>query len=239
MKIRNKHLVRAASRLGGGLAHALVRTVRIRYKCLGPVVVPAPAIPPDKRYVFSAWHETLLLPAIYFGHPDVAVLVSRHADGQLLTGMIEATGMGMVQGSTNRGGIEAVRQLINGTAGRRHLIVTTDGPRGPRRVVQAGIVYIASRTGMQIVPTGVGYYRPWRFKSWDRFAIPKPTTKARILLGEPITVPPGVKSDGLEDYRQKVQAEMDRLTAAAEQWAETGRLELPDGPTQPTTPSIR
>jgi lysophospholipid acyltransferase (LPLAT)-like uncharacterized protein len=227
MKIRNRHVIRVASWLGGGLARTLVRSVRTEYHCVGPTVVPAPAIPADKRYVFSAWHETLLLPALYFGHPDVAVLVSRHADGQLLTAMIESTGMGMVQGSTNRGGIEAVRQIVNGTAGRKHLIVTTDGPRGPRRVVQPGIVYIASRAGMQIVPTGVGYYRPWRFNSWDKFAVPKPTTKARILLGEPITVPATVKSDGLEAYRKTVQAEMDRLTAAAEQWAETGRLQLP------------
>lgn len=233
MKIRNRHLIRAAGWTGSRLARTLVGTVRTEHRCLGPVVAPAPDVPPGARYVFSAWHETLLLPAIRFGHPDVAVLVSKHADGQLLTALIESTGMGLVQGSTNRGGIEAVRRIIGGTDGRRHLIVTTDGPRGPRRTVQGGIVYIASRTGMAVVPTGVGYDRPWRASSWDRFAVPRPFSSARILLGEPIPVPADLRANAMEPYREAVQAEMDRLTAAAEAWAETGKLELPAATLQP------
>ena len=60
----------------------------------------------------------------------------------------------------------------------RHLAVTPDGPRGPRRVVQPGVVYLASRTGMRIVPIGVGHRRPWRMKSWDSFRDP-----AAVLAG--------------------------------------------------------
>jgi hypothetical protein len=41
-----------------------------------------------------------------------------------------------------------------------------------------------------------------------------------------VAVPPGLRSAGLEEYRLLVQAEMDRLNAAAERWAETGRLEI-------------
>ena len=55
-----------------------------------------------------------------------------------------------------------------------HLVITPDGPRGPRRQVQAGMVYLAARTGVPIVPVGIGYDRPWRTKSWDRFAVPRP-----------------------------------------------------------------
>src|SRR5207302_49656 len=97
---------------------------------------------------------------------------------------------------------------------------------GPRRVVQPGAVYIASRTGMKLIPVGIGYHRPWRLKSWDRFAMPKPFARARCILGEPIIVPPNLRTAGLEEYRQRVQVEMDRLNAAAEAWAATGRLYL-------------
>ena len=115
----------------------------------------------------------------------------------------------------------------------RHVVVTPDGPRGPRRVVQQGPVYVASRTGMKVVCAGIGYRRPWRLDSWDRFAVPRPFTAARILIGEGMVVPPGLKATQLEPYRLRVQAEMDRLNAAAEAWAETGRLELPPADAAP------
>src|SRR5205807_4997169 len=128
-----------------------------------------------------------------------------------LGSLITSLGMGMVEGSATRGGIEAVRKLTREHHPWRHLAVTPDGPRGPRRVVQPGIVYVASRTGMRIVPAGVGYRRPWRAGSWDRFALPKPFSRARCLTAEPIAVPGSLRSTELEPYRLRVQAEMDRL----------------------------
>ena len=81
---------------------------------------------------------------------------------------------------------------------------------------------------MKIVPIGVGYNRPWRFKSWDRFAVPKPCSRAKCVTGEPIVVPPKLRAEQLEPYRLIVQAEMDRLSGIAENWAITNRLIVPD-----------
>lgn len=230
MKIRNKHLIRAAGWLGTRFARGLVGTLQFKVQCLGAVSAPVPAIPAGPRYAYALWHENLLLPAVALGHPDLAVLISKHADGQILASLIESMGMGLVLGSTNRGGIEAVRSILNGTAGRRHLVITTDGPRGPRRVVQPGIIYMASRTGMEVIPVGTGYYRPWRAKSWDRFAIPRPGSRARQIQGVPIPIPPKLKAEELEVYRVKVQAEMDRLTLMAERWAESNRCDFAGEP---------
>ncbi|HVK17493.1 MAG TPA: lysophospholipid acyltransferase family protein [Fimbriiglobus sp.] len=238
MKIRNKHLLRAAGWLATRSTRALIKTLRHEYRPLGPVVAPADRVPPGTRYIYCIWHEYLLLPTAKYGHPELSVLISKHADGQLLGSLIQAMGMGMVLGSTNRGGIEAVRQLVNGEGARRHLVITPDGPRGPRRVLQPGIVYVASRTGMQIAPIAVGYDRPWRAGSWDRFAVPRPRSRVRLVTDQPITVPPGVRSDELERYRLLVQAEMDRLTIAAEQWAETNRFEAPALPAEPAAPRL-
>lgn len=230
MKIRNKRLVQAAGWLGGRLAIGLVRSLRTQERCAGEVQRTHSIPPPGPRCIYCIWHENLLLPAIIKGGSDLAVLISKHADGRLLGGLIDAIGMEQVQGSTNRGGVEAVRQLVRGEAGRRHLAVTPDGPRGPRREVQSGIVYVASRTGMQIVPVGVGYRRPWRLGSWDRFAIPKPGTAAKLVYGDPIPVPDRLRTAELEPYRLVVQAEMERVSSIAETWAETGRY--------PTIPAI-
>jgi lysophospholipid acyltransferase (LPLAT)-like uncharacterized protein len=231
MKIRNKHLVGAAGWLSARVVAGLFRTVRYDHRA--PAV--ADRLTSPDRYVFSIWHEYLLLPTVKYGGPDIAVLISAHADGQILGGLIRMTGMDMVLGSTNRGGVEAVRQLVKPDAPWRNVAVTPDGPRGPRRVVQPGVVYIASRTGLKVAPIGVGYDRPWRVGSWDRFAVPKPGSRVRAVTAEPIAVPPKLRSDELEPYRLKVQAEMDRLTDVAERWAATNKLDL--GPRdQPASP---
>src|SRR5262249_29020512 len=190
--IRNRRLVAATGWLATRFARGLFRTLRFEYRPLGPEVRPWAAAP-GERLIYCIWHENLLLPSLYFGHPSIAVLISKHADGQILGSLISAMGMGMVCGSTNRGGVEAVRKLVGENVPWRHLAVTPDGPRGPRRVVQPGIVYVASRTGMKIVPVGVGYRRPWRAGSWDRFALPRAFTRAPGLTREANAVPGGLR----------------------------------------------
>jgi lysophospholipid acyltransferase (LPLAT)-like uncharacterized protein len=228
VKIRNRHLLRAAGWTAAQLAKGLLHSLRHEFRCLGPNVLPGQHDNPD-RFIYATWHEHLLLPTVRHGHPNSAVLISGHADGQLLGSLIGAVGMGMVVGSSTRGGVEAVRQIVRPDFPWKHLSVTPDGPRGPRREVQPGVVFVASRTGMKIVPLAAGFHKPWRLKSWDRFAIPRPFSRGRCVFGEPIAVPPNLRSAALEEYRRQVQAAMDRTSEAAERWADTGRLTLPAG----------
>ncbi len=239
MKIRNRHLVRLAGGLGSVLIRGLVKTLRVEMRALGDVAPPADTVPAGRRVALALWHESLILPAVRCGHPEIAVLISKHADGQMLASLIRSLGMGLVMGSTNRGGVEAVRQILDHNAGCRHLCVTVDGPRGPRRVVQPGIVYAASRCGMELLPSGIGYQRAWRARSWDRFAVPQPGCRAKLLVGAPLGVPAGLGTAGLEQYRVWLQAELDRLTLAAERWAVTGRLDVPPATPVPTVVARR
>ncbi|CAN5523073.1 hypothetical protein BH11PLA2_BH11PLA2_21900 [soil metagenome] len=225
MKIRNRHLIRFAGQSGGLFAQGLVRT--LRYEDYFSSINIDPRCLPDAcsdRLIYLFWHENILLPIVKFGHPSVSVLISKHADGQLLGRLIESVGMGMVTGSTNRGGVEAVRKLIDPKSSNRHLSITPDGPRGPRRIVQPGVVYIASRTGMKIACVGIGYHNPWRARSWDRFAIPKPCSRVKLVASEPIAIASGLKSHELEQQRLRIQNEMDRVNKVAENWAETNKL---------------
>ena len=141
MKIRHPLMVKAAGRLTAGFARGLGGTLDFDFRCVGATTAPLSAIPPGPRYAYAVWHEYLMLPTVKFGHPDLAALVSKHADGQILAELLAAVKIGVVAGLTNRGGVEAVRGLVAGTAGRRHLVVTPDGPRGP-----AGWSSRASRT---------------------------------------------------------------------------------------------
>jgi lysophospholipid acyltransferase (LPLAT)-like uncharacterized protein len=226
VKIRNRHLVWAAGYLGAAVARGLVRSLSLRLHFIGSDVGDR-RLEHSDRFIYCVWHDSLLLPVARFGGPDLAALISSHADGQILGGLIKAMGMEMVLGSTTRGGVEAIRQLTRAEGPRRNLAVTPDGPRGPRRVIQQGIIYIASRTGMKIVPVGVGYRNPWKLRSWDRFAVPKPFSRACCIAGEPMSVPPNLRGTGFEDHRRIVQFEMDRVNAAAEEWASTNKLHIP------------
>jgi lysophospholipid acyltransferase (LPLAT)-like uncharacterized protein len=222
MKLRNPWLIKAAGFAGTVLARWWVGTLRFRYRHLGPETVNPKWVTTAERFIYALWHENMLLPTFQFSRDQVRVLISRHADGQLLAEVLGRLGVATVRGSPTRGGVEAVRRILRDN-GRTHLAVTPDGPRGPRRRLHPGIVYLAARTGMPIVPGGIGYDRPWRLKSWDRFAIPRPWTRATCVTAPPVVVPAGAAGEGLEPYRLRAEEALLDVSAIAERWAETGR----------------
>jgi hypothetical protein len=104
-----------------------------------------------------------------------------------------------------------------------NLNLLPDGPRGPRRTMSFGTIYLASRLGIPIVCMGYGAHRPWRARSWDRFAIPRPFSRCRTIVGPPLSVPPDLDRDDLERYRDWFEKLMNWLTLRAELWADSGR----------------
>jgi lysophospholipid acyltransferase (LPLAT)-like uncharacterized protein len=107
--------------------------------------------------------------------------------------------------------------------GAAHLAITPDGPRGPRRQVQQGLVYLAARTGMAIVPVGIAFSKAWRMRSWDCFAMPKPWSSAVCVTCEPIEVPGDTDRAQLITYTERVVNAMQHVGELAERWAASGR----------------
>lgn len=172
-----------------------------------------PADARHRRYIYAFWHESLLFPTRL--RTKAHVLISHHADGELITQVCRRLGFDVVRGSSTRGGARALRELI-AVSRHSHLVVTPDGPRGPRRRVQPGVVFLASQTGLPIIPCGIAYQRCWRARSWDSFAVPFPGTRAVAIAGRPIVVPPGLKRKQLEEVRCHVEERMLAVTAEAE-----------------------
>ena len=172
-----------------------------------------------KIYVF--WHENILMPLHLRGRSNIAMLLSRHADANILDRVARMMGFGVVRGSTFRGGSTALRELAE-RAASENLTITPDGPRGPRRRLAPGCVFLASTLGIPIVAMGLGYARPWRLGTWDRFAIPRPFSRARGIVSRAIHVPPELDRDGIERYRQGVEAILSHLSDEAEAWATAG-----------------
>jgi hypothetical protein len=130
-------------------------------------------------------------------------------------------GFGVVRGSTFRGGTTALRELAD-RAATGNLTITPDGPRGPRRRLAAGCVFLASTLQIPIVALGVGYQRPWRFGTWDRFAMPRPWTRARSVVSRAVSIPPDLDREGIEHHRAGVERLLLHLSDDAEAWAESG-----------------
>lgn len=177
------------------------------------------ASPTPRIYVF--WHEYILLPLAVRGHCKLTMLLSKHRDADILFRLAHHMGFECVRGSSYRGGAAALMELSR-VGKHMHMAITPDGPRGPRRTLAQGAVYLASVMGLPIVPMGLGYDRPWRLKSWDRFAVPRPFSRARGIVGPEVFIPPNLERAELEVRRQGVEQLLNELTTEAESWAASG-----------------
>lgn len=176
----------------------------------------------DQPRIYVFWHENILVPLYLRGHCDLAMLLSKHRDADVLARMAYHMGFDCVRGSSNRGSAAALLDMTR-RGKRMHLTITPDGPRGPRRKLAIGPVYLASRTGLPIVPLGLGADRPWRAKSWDRFAVPRPFSQVRGIIGPEVYIPADLNRDELEVRRQSVERLLTDLTVEAEEWATSGK----------------
>ena len=221
MKIRRSWMIQTLVMLGFWFLRALLATVFCKYWRTGRDFRPY-VLKPHQRVIYAMWHEYLLVPIIHFHHPRACLLISQHADGSIVAEICKHLRMATMRGSSTRGGVEAVRRLLK--PGRtRMLAVTPDGPRGPRRQVHPGVIYLASRLGWPIIPVGFGYRNPWRLKSWDRLAVPKPYSRAAMVTAKPLLVPADLDRDALETYRRKLEDTLIDLTAKAERAAASGK----------------
>jgi len=190
----------------------------------------------QKIYLF--WHEYILSPFYLRGNCNLAMLLSRHRDAEILSYAAKHMGFETVRGSTNRGGVAAIRQLLDKSR-RMHLTITPDGPRGPRRRMAPGPVYLASKLGLPLVLVGFGYDRPWRVNSWDRFAIPRPFSRVRWIMSPEIHVPPDLDRGGLDHFRGGAERLLNRLTSEAETWAKSSTRRIGEQSLHPVLRPLR
>jgi lysophospholipid acyltransferase (LPLAT)-like uncharacterized protein len=166
--------------------------------------------------VYAFWHCLLLVLTHHHRREGIAVLVSRHRDGELIARIIERLGYVTARGSSTRGGEAGVRGLLKGARQGRCLGITPDGPRGPAEQVKEGLVYVAARSGLPVVPIAVGVQSAWVMRSWDRFRVPRPFARIRIMHGAPISVAVA-EGQSLEAQRLLLERAIAEQTAVARQ----------------------
>src|SRR5262245_25788446 len=152
--------------------------------------IDRPSPPGGGPFVIALWHGRLaMLHQLRIGNRPLVALISSHRDGQLISKCAWYYNIRTVTGSSTRGGISAVRQLLRLTREGHSLIITPDGPRGPRMHVNKGIVEIARLSGLPILPAAIGSTGK-ELKTWDHFLVPAPFSRVAIRWGEPLHVFP-------------------------------------------------
>src|SRR6188508_1922576 len=168
-----------------------------------------------QHIILAFWHaQQLMIPTGYRG-TGANVLISQHQDGEIIARIVSRFGHCAVRGSSTRGGALALRELIRLGRSGADLVVTPDGPKGPRQVAKLGVVQLAKVTGLPIVPLAFACSTRQLFASWDHFMVPYPFSRGVFLYGKPMFVPREGDGPALEASRLALERELNRLTKEA------------------------
>ena len=194
--------------VGFRLLQLWVRTLRYEIDDRAGVI----GKPTDQNYIGALWHNRLLIfPFVlrrFFSNRRGAALISASRDGELLADAITRFGFDVVRGSSSRLGASAILQLTDVLASGRDVVITPDGPRGPPYELGPGIIFLAQKSGAAVLPVNMEYSSCWRLKSWDRFVLPRPFAKIRVIIGQRHRVRSTNTVDDFEAERLRLQDAM-------------------------------
>jgi lysophospholipid acyltransferase (LPLAT)-like uncharacterized protein len=159
-----------------------------------------------QHWIYATWHNNTLINAYLLQGQDLVSMVSSSNDGRLAARLLSLMGNKTISGSTTRGGAKVLLSMIKAIQSGNNGAITPDGPRGPRYHLQPGIIVIAQKTGVPLVPLHVEATRQWVFeKSWDHHKLPKPFSRLVISIGKPFQVPATLSTMDLEHYRHRFE----------------------------------
>jgi lysophospholipid acyltransferase (LPLAT)-like uncharacterized protein len=164
------------------------------------------------RPIQAFWHDRILLATYYFRGRGIVVMTSQSFDGEYIARFIQRLGYGAARGSSTRGGIGALVEMIRLVRAGCPAGFTVDGPRGPRHVAKTGALLLAKKTGQPVLPFTVNPEKFWTLNSWDRFRIPKPFTRATVRIAPPLYVPADADDAALEELRQQLQRTLEIIS---------------------------
>lgn len=205
---------RISPKVVGTIAHiatqCLAKTLRMQ-------IEQHPDVDLAKPGIYCFWHTTHFAPIMFVGKKVTnksAGLVSTSKDGDILATWMKHMGYEAIRGSSSKKAIAGVVKLMQAVKSGYSIGIALDGPRGPRFEAKAGAGFIASKTGVPIIPLGAAYSRKYEFqKSWDKFQLPLPFGKTGIYLGEPILIPENIP---IEDVSEQIKSALDHAQDQAQ-----------------------
>jgi lysophospholipid acyltransferase (LPLAT)-like uncharacterized protein len=169
--------------------------------------------------IYTSWHNRMFLATYFWRHKGIIVMSSKSLDAEYTARFIQRFGFGVAKGSSTRGGaggfVRMLRLMLAGCPAG----FTIDGPKGPRYVAKMGAVLLAKKTGNPILAFTIVAEKFWEAKkSWDRFQVPKPFTRAKVLIAPPIYVPHDADDTVLNAKRDELQSALDKINCLGDEW---------------------
>jgi len=213
--LKERILIRLADWFFYALANLIGKTMHFETEELE---LAERALPGETLPILVLWHNRIFSCAYLWRKSGYVILVSQSFDGEYIARFAQRLGYGAVRGSSTRGGARALAKLIGLMREGIRAVFTVDGPRGPRYVAKTGACLLAKKTQNPIYPVLVEAREFWEINSWDKLQIPKPFTRAKVFIGQPIRVSPDADETELENKRLETQKVLDELTSRGEQW---------------------
>jgi len=214
-------LKKLKKRLSSGFLPALIYLaaqtlyVTMRIRVFGGEI-PRPFHDREEGVIVVFWHNRLLMAPFAYMGKDMNVLISSHGDGELIANAMKRFDFHPVRGSSSKGGVEAMRELVRLGRKNSDMAITPDGPRGPAEVVKQGVAHVARVTGRPVLPLSFSSSRFRRFDSWDRFLLPYPFSRGVFVWGEPLYYR---KGEELELFRRRIEHALRDTTLRADELA--------------------
>ena len=174
----------------------------------------------EDNAVFAFWHGRMMMcPTIEPPKRKMHVLISFHRDGKLISDTIAHFGEATISGSSSKGGMAAVKDILRALKSGDNVSITPDGPRGPVQVAEMGLVTVAKLSGKPILPVTFSAARHKRLRSWDRFMLAYPFNHIVFCAGAPIIVTRDTDAVGEEAARLSIERAMNELVMTADNHA--------------------
>ena len=171
--------------------------------------------------VVPIWHYSVFYMLYHLRQYPGVVMVSASKDGEYIAHVARLLGFETVRGSAHRFGVRALKGLIAHVVQGKNAGIVADGSQGPPRVAQPGVVLLAARAGVPMLPMVWAVKRYRAFHSWDRTVIPLPFSSMVVQYGKPINVPANLTSDQVEEYRVQLEEQMNTMYRAV--WRQFGK----------------
>lgn len=155
--------------------------------------------------IIAFWHGKMLPVWFYFKFKNSVGVVSKSKDGQILSDLLEHWNYQLIRGSSSKGGKEVLDSIID-RLNNNTILITPDGPRGPKEEFKPGIFIASNRSGKAFYFVDVKIKNKYIFKkAWDKFEFPMPFTNIYLDIKGPYNVPTSLNKEELNKFIQEFE----------------------------------
>ena len=172
-----------------------------------------------KAIIYTFWHGRMLyFPYLYRFSNKSTILTSPSEDGEIVARTAKIFGFSSIRGSSFKKGGSALLKMTRSIKKGKAVTVVGDGSRGPLYKVQEGIINLAYLTGAPILPVVYGVKNKIQLNTWDRFIIPLPFSKIKVMYGDPVYVDKKTEEKKSKSKLEELEIKLKEITQAVDSW---------------------